>query len=165
MLLNEKDAKYKPFVEKLLSRCQEIQTENERFVLRINTLKKMIRRRARDVEILKARLDRHNDGWRSLPMIAPHPKRKIEQKRGPKPKNKDTSATNAEATPKEKKPRKQRVKKSASDDKLVTSTVQSGSISTMTAMDMQDMLYQESQAQQLLMMQQRQMNLKNDQLL
>ncbi|XP_005187607.1 uncharacterized protein LOC101887857 [Musca domestica] len=162
MLLTEKDSKYKPFVEKLLARCQEIQTENERFVLRINNVKKMIRRRTRDVEILKARLDRHNDGWRSLPMVAPHPKRKIEQKRGPKPKNKDINTNTAEATTKEKKPRKQRVKKSASDDKLITST---GQGINMTAMDMQDMLYQESQAQQLLMMQQRQMNLKNDQLL
>lgn len=95
-------------------------------------------------------------------MVAPHPKRKIEQKRGPKPKNKDTNTNTAEATTKEKKPRKQRVKKSASDDKLITST---GQGINMTAMDMQDMLYQESQAQQLLMMQQRQMNLKNDQLM
>lgn len=34
MLLNEKEEKYKGFVEKLLKRCQEIQTENERCVLR-----------------------------------------------------------------------------------------------------------------------------------
>ncbi|XP_075161091.1 uncharacterized protein LOC142233914 [Haematobia irritans] len=154
MLLNEKDEKYKLFVEKLLRRCQEIQTENERCVYRINNVKKMIRRRNRDVEILKARLDRHNDSWRSLPMVAPHPKRKIEQKRGPKPKNKDNS--NAE-TIKEKKPRKQRVKKSSSDHKIA-----SGSS---TIIDLQDMLYQESQAQQLLMMQQRQINMKNDHLL
>lgn len=110
----------------------------------------MIRRRGRDVEILKARLDRHNDPWRNLPMVAPHPKRKIEQKRGPKPKNKDA---NAEPIVKEKKPRKQRVKKSNSGD------------STVSTVDVQDMLYQEAQAQQLLMMQQRQMNLKNDSLI
>lgn len=34
MLLNEKQQKYKQFVDKLLIRCQEIQTENERNVLR-----------------------------------------------------------------------------------------------------------------------------------
>ncbi|KAM7358934.1 uncharacterized protein ACRADG_003722 [Cochliomyia hominivorax] len=154
MLLDDKQQKYKQFVDKLLQRCQEIQTENERHVLRINTIKKLIRRRVRDVELLKRRLDQHNDNWRSLPMVAPHPKRKIEQKRGPKPKNKDSNGNDA----KEKKVRKQRVKKNG-DEKLPVSSLA----------EVQDMLeqsrYQESQAQQLLMMQQRQMNLKNDQLL
>ncbi|XP_013113069.1 uncharacterized protein LOC106091177 [Stomoxys calcitrans] len=154
MLINEKEENYKRFVEKLIRRCQEIQIENERCVLRINNVKKIIRRRVRDVEILKVRLDRHNDAWRSLPMVAPHPKRKIEQKRGPKPKNKDNNAETG--SNKEKKPRKQRVKKSSSDDKLLLGG------STVAAVDVQDMLYQESQAQQLLMMQQRQINLKND---
>lgn len=120
----------------------------------------MIRRRVRDVELLKRRLDRHNDNWRSLPMVAPHPKRKIEQKRGPKPKNKD-NLNNVNGDSKEKKVRKQRVKKIGSDDKVANTTA--------AVMEVQDMLeqtrYQESQAQQLLMMQQRQMNLKNDQLL
>lgn len=106
----------------------------------------------RDVELLKRRLDHHNDNWRSLPMVAPHPKRKIEQKRGPKPKNKDNPAEQ-----KEKKVRKQRTKKT---DEVKAAT---------NLIEVQDMIeqtrYQESQAQQLLMMQQRQMNLKNDQLL
>lgn len=34
MLLDEKQQKYKLIVEKLLQRCQQIQTENERDVLR-----------------------------------------------------------------------------------------------------------------------------------
>lgn len=34
MLLDDKQQKYKQFVDKLLLRCQEIQTENERHVLR-----------------------------------------------------------------------------------------------------------------------------------
>lgn len=41
-------------------------------------------------------------------MVAPHPKRKIEQKRGPKPKPKDPNEQ-----PKEKKVRKRRVQKNA----------------------------------------------------
>lgn len=89
-------------------------------------------------------------------MVAPHPKRKIEQKRGPKPKNKD----NSNAEPKEKKARKQRTKKTMGEVKAAEQNV---------TVDIQDLLeqsrYQESQAQQLLMMQQRQLNLKNDQLL
>ncbi|KNC24012.1 hypothetical protein FF38_11598 [Lucilia cuprina] len=159
MLLDDKQQKYKQFVDKLLQRCQEIQTENERHVLRINTIKKLIRRRVRDVELLKRRLDQHNDNWRALPMVAPHPKRKIEQKRGPKPKNKDCNAQDQ----KEKKVRKQRVKKNG-EDKPNNNNANNTSLA-----EVQDMLeqtrYQESQAQQLLMMQQRQLNLKNDQLL
>ncbi|XP_065360393.1 uncharacterized protein LOC135954242 [Calliphora vicina] len=157
MLLDDKQQKYKQFVDKLLVRCQELQTENERHVLRINTIKKLIRRRVRDVELLKRRLDLHNDNWRALPMVAPHPKRKIEQKRGPKPKNKDTNGSEQ----KEKKVRKQRAKKNGDDNNK--------SVVNNSLAEVQDMLeqtrYQESQAQQLLMMQQRQMNLKNDQLL
>lgn len=129
--------------------------------LRINTIKKLIRRRVRDVELLKRRLDQHNDNWRALPMVAPHPKRKIEQKRGPKPKNKDNpNEPQQQQQQKEKKVRKQRVKKTG-DDKMATTPT--------SLAEVQDMLeqtrYQESQAQQLLMMQQRQLNLKNDQLL
>lgn len=116
----------------------------------------MIRRRVRDVEIVKRRLDRHNDNWRSLPMVAPHPKRKIEQKRGPKPKNKDNN-TNEQ---KEKKQRKPRAKKTSDEKSTATNS---------NVIEMQDLIeqtrFQESQAQQLLMMQQRQINLKNDQLL
>ncbi|KAI8117286.1 hypothetical protein CVS40_10856 [Lucilia cuprina] len=140
MLLDDKQQKYKQFVDKLLQRCQEIQTENERHVLRINTIKKLIRRRVRDVELLKRRLDQHNDNWRALPMVAPHPKHQ-----------------------KEKKVRKQRVKKNG-EDKPNNNNANNTSLA-----EVQDMLeqtrYQESQAQQLLMMQQRQLNLKNDQLL
>lgn len=40
--------------------------------------------------MLKSRLDRYNDGWRHVPMVAPHRTRKTELKRGPKPKPKNT---------------------------------------------------------------------------
>ncbi|CAD7005988.1 unnamed protein product [Ceratitis capitata] len=109
MLLDDKDKKYKLIVEKIYQRCQELQTENERCVLRINTVKKLLRRRTRDVELLKRRLDKHNDIWRQLPMVAPHPKRKIEQKRGPKPKPKNITEEPTDG--KVKKVRKQRTKK------------------------------------------------------
>uniref|UniRef100_A0A034WT17 INO80 complex subunit F domain-containing protein n=1 Tax=Bactrocera dorsalis TaxID=27457 RepID=A0A034WT17_BACDO len=109
MLLDEKVQKYKLLAEKIYERCQELQIENERCVLRINTVKKLLRRRTRDVELLKRRLDKHNDIWRQLPMVAPHPKRKIEQKRGPKPKPKNLTEEPTEG--KVKKVRKQRMKK------------------------------------------------------
>ncbi|XP_053956598.1 uncharacterized protein LOC128862153 [Anastrepha ludens] len=109
MLLDEKGQKYKLLAEKIYQRCHELQTENERCVLRINTVKKLLRRRTRDVELLKRRLDKHNDVWRQLPMVAPHPKRKIEQKRGPKPKPKNITEEPGDG--KIKKVRKQRMKK------------------------------------------------------
>lgn len=49
-------------------------------------MKKMLRRRERDVALLKRRLDCYNDNWRALPVVLPNPKRKIQRKRGPKPK-------------------------------------------------------------------------------
>ncbi|KAI9587336.1 uncharacterized protein LOC119631994 [Glossina fuscipes] len=154
MLLYEKRQKYKLLVEKLLSRCQEIQTENERCVIRVNTIKKLIRRRVRDVELLKKCLDRHNDIWRSLPMVAPHPKRKIEQKRGPKPKNKDPSNQQ-----KEKKVRKQRMKK-ITDEPSKPSDANNVNPSFSVVQGIEETRLYESHAQQLLMMQQRQINLK-----
>ena len=108
MLLEYNNSRYKLLAEKLYLRCQEIQIENERNVLRVTKIKKLIRRRFKDVELLKHRLDRYNDNWRSLPMVAPHPKRKIEQKRGPKPKPKDV---NEQLT--DKKARKNRARKNS----------------------------------------------------
>lgn len=94
---------------------------------RVNGIKKIIRRRNHDVELLKKRLDKHGDNWRSLPMEAPHPKGKTEQKRrGPKPKNKqpiDGEATSSGATnPAAKKPRKQKVKQPTSPSSIVHPT-------------------------------------------
>ena len=67
-------------------------------------MKKITRRRLRDTELIKRRLDMYRDNWRTVPISnAPHPKRKIEQKRGPKPKNQQTDKEQVE-----KKPRKQK---------------------------------------------------------
>ncbi|XP_016956262.1 TCF3 fusion partner homolog [Drosophila biarmipes] len=118
MLLNKKNLMYKQLVEKLYDKCQKIQAENERCVMRVNGIKKIVRRRNHDVEILKRRLDKHGDDWRSVPMVAPHPKGKTEQKRrGPKPKNKQaadgTGAPGSEAgsnPPVPRKPRKPKAK-------------------------------------------------------
>ncbi|EDV41019.1 uncharacterized protein Dana_GF23636 [Drosophila ananassae] len=127
MLINAKSILYKEMVEKLYEKCQRIQAENERCVMRVNGIKKIIRRRNHDVELLKKRLDKHGDNWRSLPMEAPHPKGKTEQKRrGPKPKNKqpiDGEATSSGATnPAAKKPRKQKVKQPTSPSSIVHPT-------------------------------------------
>ncbi|XP_017109761.1 TCF3 fusion partner homolog [Drosophila bipectinata] len=124
MLINAKSILYKEMVEKLYHKCQRIQAENERCVMRVNGIKKIIRRRDYDVKLLKKRLDKHGDNWRSVPMEAPHPKGKTEQKRrGPKPKNKqpiDGEATAPGSTiPAAKKPRKQRVKQPTSPSSIV----------------------------------------------
>lgn len=58
-----------------------------------------MRRRERDVAILKKRLDRYNDNWRALPVILPNPKRKIQRKRGPKPKIKEITDPNTVPVP------------------------------------------------------------------
>jgi len=93
--------------------------KNVQYLLsRVNGIKKIVRRRNHDVELLKRRLDKHGDDWRSVPMEAPHPKGKTEQKRrGPKPKNKqaadETGAPGSEPgpnTPAARKPRKQKAK-------------------------------------------------------
>ncbi|XP_034482276.1 TCF3 fusion partner homolog [Drosophila innubila] len=114
MTLIKKSQLYKLLVEKMYNRCQQIQAENERSVMRVNGIKKLLRRRTYDVELLKRRLDKHGDNWRSVPMVAPQPKGKPEQKRrGPKPKNKqaNTDGTNEAQQTVTRKPRKQRAKK------------------------------------------------------
>ncbi|KAH8261061.1 hypothetical protein KR044_002814, partial [Drosophila immigrans] len=116
MTLVKKSQQYKLLVEKMYNRCQQIQAENERSVMRVNGIKKILRRRTYDVELLKRRLDKHGDNWRSVPMVAQQPKGKPEQKRrGPKPKNKQPNVDAAQDGGAQqiagRKPRKQRVKK------------------------------------------------------
>lgn len=53
-------------------------------------MKKMIKRRSKEVAMLKNRLDKYNDGWRHVPTVAPHRTRKTELKKGPKPKSKNS---------------------------------------------------------------------------
>ncbi|XP_017955260.1 uncharacterized protein LOC108650579 [Drosophila navojoa] len=104
---------YKYLTEKIYTKCLQIQTENERSIMRVNEIKKLLRRRAYEVMLLKRKLDKHGDNWRSMPIVVPKPKGKPEQKRrGPKPKSK-SSASNAAAEvqdPAFRKPRKQRMK-------------------------------------------------------
>lgn len=94
---------------------------------RVNGIKKLLRRRTFDVELLKKRLDKHGDNWRAVPMVAPQPKGKPEQKRrGPKPKNKQASTETTAETPQTdaRKQRKQRVKKQQPDASAVPTTPQ-----------------------------------------
>ncbi|EDV98022.1 uncharacterized protein LOC6558575 [Drosophila grimshawi] len=113
-LINNKNEIYKLLVEKIYSRCQQIQSENERSVMRVNCIKKILSRRTYDVELLKKRLDKHGDNWRSVPMVTPQARGKPEQKRrGPKPKS-IPNATDLSAEIEHKtfrKSRKERVKK------------------------------------------------------
>ncbi|EDW19792.1 uncharacterized protein LOC6583651 [Drosophila mojavensis] len=113
MTLNKKYETYKNLTEKIYTKCLQIQTENERSIMRVNEIKKLLRRRTYDVMLLKNKLDKHGDNWRSIPMMVPQPKGKPEQKRrGPKPKSKHV-VSNAAAEVKDptpRKPRKQRMK-------------------------------------------------------
>ncbi|XP_055629573.1 TCF3 fusion partner homolog [Toxorhynchites rutilus septentrionalis] len=61
----ERNEQYRKGVRLLQERCKAIQKNNERIVHRLHMVKKMIKRRSREVEIVKNRLDRHNDGWRT----------------------------------------------------------------------------------------------------
>ncbi|XP_055600644.1 uncharacterized protein LOC129749638 [Uranotaenia lowii] len=63
----EKNEIYRRAAKMLQERCKAIQKSNERTVHRIHMVKKLLKRRTREVEILKNRLDKHKDGWRSAP--------------------------------------------------------------------------------------------------
>ncbi|XP_062559287.1 TCF3 fusion partner homolog [Armigeres subalbatus] len=63
----EKNEQYRRGVKMLQERCKAIQKNNERIVHRLHAVKKMTRKRNREVEILKNRLDRYSDGWRTAP--------------------------------------------------------------------------------------------------
>uniref|UniRef100_T1GLP4 INO80 complex subunit F domain-containing protein n=1 Tax=Megaselia scalaris TaxID=36166 RepID=T1GLP4_MEGSC len=84
MISSEENYKYKQFVEQLYLKSQEIQMENERYAYRILKVKKLIKKRSKEVALIKKRLDRYNDDWRNVPMELP-PR---QLKRGPKPKPK-----------------------------------------------------------------------------
>ncbi|XP_022216804.1 uncharacterized protein LOC111070512 [Drosophila obscura] len=125
MLLNKKSHIYQQLVERLFDKCQRIQADNERCVMRVNAIKKTLRRRNFDVDMLKRRLDKHGDNWRSVPMVAPHPKGKTEQKRrGPKPKNKQAPDGGTAPTNATRKPRKQRAKQPQPQPNLNSTTQQ-----------------------------------------
>ncbi|XP_055371920.1 uncharacterized protein LOC129605921 [Condylostylus longicornis] len=104
MLSDEKKTKYRRFVEQLYLKCQEIQDQNQRYVFRLNKMKKLIKRRSKDVEILKNRLDRYNDAWRHVPIVAPHRTRKTELRGRPKSKSLEAKARKKKAKQDEKLP-------------------------------------------------------------
>lgn len=58
--------------------------QNIFFYFRILKVKKLIKKRSKEVALIKKRLDRYNDDWRNVPMELP-PR---QLKRGPKPKPK-----------------------------------------------------------------------------
>ncbi|XP_058460081.1 TCF3 fusion partner homolog [Malaya genurostris] len=61
----EQNELYRRGAKMLHERCKAIQKNNERIVYRLHIVKKMTKRRNREVEMLKKRLDRYNDGWRT----------------------------------------------------------------------------------------------------
>ncbi|XP_058833650.1 TCF3 fusion partner homolog [Topomyia yanbarensis] len=63
----EQNELYRRGVKMLQERCKAIQKNNERIVHRLHVVKQMTKRRSREVEMLKNRLDRYNDGWRTAP--------------------------------------------------------------------------------------------------
>lgn len=44
--------------------CENMQKENERLVYRLHAIKKLAKRREKDVSLIKSRLDVYNDDWR-----------------------------------------------------------------------------------------------------
>ncbi|XP_039446392.1 TCF3 fusion partner [Culex pipiens pallens] len=63
----EKNEQYRRGVKMLHERCKSIQRHNERVVFRLHSVKRLIKTRSRDVEMLKKRLDRYQDNWRCAP--------------------------------------------------------------------------------------------------
>uniref|UniRef100_A0A1Q3F6N6 INO80 complex subunit F domain-containing protein n=1 Tax=Culex tarsalis TaxID=7177 RepID=A0A1Q3F6N6_CULTA len=63
----DKNEQYRRGVKMLHERCKSIQRHNERVVFRLHSVKRLIKSRSRDVEMLKKRLDRYQDNWRSAP--------------------------------------------------------------------------------------------------
>ncbi|KAG5671590.1 hypothetical protein PVAND_001783 [Polypedilum vanderplanki] len=60
----ENEERYKVMILALEKRCAEIKKSNEALAARSKVIRKLIKRRSRDVEILKARLDKFGDSWR-----------------------------------------------------------------------------------------------------
>ncbi|CRL05784.1 CLUMA_CG018812, isoform A [Clunio marinus] len=64
---NERDRseKYRYLIKILEKRCEQMSKSNEKIAARSLTVKKLIKKRSKDVELLKSRLDSYNDNWRS----------------------------------------------------------------------------------------------------
>ncbi|XP_055536342.1 TCF3 fusion partner homolog [Wyeomyia smithii] len=63
----EQNELYRRGVKMLQERCKAIQKNNERIVHRLHVVKRLTKKRSREVEMLKNRLDRYNDNWRTAP--------------------------------------------------------------------------------------------------
>ncbi|XP_046402382.1 transcription factor SOX-6 [Ischnura elegans] len=65
------DVEVDPYCRKfhiLLERCTAMQQDNERLVNRIQRVRKMLRRARKERKFLMARLDKHGDSWRNVPL-------------------------------------------------------------------------------------------------
>ncbi|XP_053688539.1 TCF3 fusion partner homolog [Sabethes cyaneus] len=63
----EQNELYRRAVKLLHERCKAIQKNNERIVHRLHVVKRLTKKRNREVEMLMNRLDRYNDSWRTAP--------------------------------------------------------------------------------------------------
>lgn len=66
---------YRKGVLMLEETCENMQKENERLVYRLHAIKKLAKRREKDVSLVKSRLDVYNDDWR---VAQPEPLLKLE---------------------------------------------------------------------------------------
>lgn len=66
---------YEKGISMLEETCENMQKENERLVYRLHVIKKLSKRREKDVSLVKSRLDVYNDDWR---IAQPEPLLKLE---------------------------------------------------------------------------------------
>lgn len=66
---------YEKGISMLEETCENMQKENERLVYRLHEIKKLSKRREKDVSLVKQRLDVYNDDWR---IAQPEPLLKLE---------------------------------------------------------------------------------------
>lgn len=66
---------YEKGIKMLEETCENMQKENERLVYRLHEIRKLSKRREKDVSLVKARLDLYNDDWR---IAQPEPLLKLE---------------------------------------------------------------------------------------
>jgi len=59
------EEKYRRACRLLEEKCREIEKDNEKLSFRLDEVKKMTKRRNRDVTLLKNRLDTYGDDWRT----------------------------------------------------------------------------------------------------
>lgn len=75
LMSQSEEPDYEKGILMLEETCENMQKENERLVYRLHVIKKLAKRREKDVSLVKSRLDVYNDDWR---IAQPEPLLKLE---------------------------------------------------------------------------------------